>query len=336
MGVSIVQVAQRARVSRMTVTRVMRGDSVREATRKRVLSVMSQLGYVPSLAARAMRSKDSLRSTQASCFALVFGVDTQNADEFFCEVARGVEKRAAEFELCALQVHWLENLESSWGRMQSVFAVDGLCGVILVGQFSVNEVQGISKVQPNIIMVDGPVPGEGLRVGAIESDNIGGCRLALEHLLQQKVRRPVVVTGPKDHYFSKAMMSGVRKYRSKFESVKVIKTDYSSGNAKKVINELLVKKTEFDGVFGNDTVCLGVMRALAEKKIAIPRKVKVIGFDNIPVCEFLKPALTSINIDKQKLGGEAVRMLVDIVRGNDERRDLKTVVNASLIKREST
>ena len=50
----------------------------------------------------------------------------------------------------------------------------------------------------------------------------------------------------------------------------------------------------------------------------------------------MKPALTSINIDKQKLGGEAVRMLVDIVRGNDERRDLKKVVNASLIKREST
>ena len=83
MGVSIVEVAKRAKVSRMTVTRVMRNDSVREVTQKRVLKAMRELGYVPSKAARAMRSSDPLRSSQSSCFALVFGVDTQNADDFF-------------------------------------------------------------------------------------------------------------------------------------------------------------------------------------------------------------------------------------------------------------
>ena len=81
-------------------------------------------------------------------------------------------------------------------------------------------------------------------------------------------------------------MSLVRKYRSIFESVKVIITDYSSSNAKKVINELILKKAGFDGVFDNDTVCLGAMRALEEQKVAIPGKVKVIDFDNIPVCDF--------------------------------------------------
>ena len=95
MGVSIVEVARAADVSRMTVTRVMRGDAVKPATRQRVLDAMFALGYVPSTAARAMRSKDSLRANQARCFAMVFGGDTQKADEFFCEVTRGVEHKAA-------------------------------------------------------------------------------------------------------------------------------------------------------------------------------------------------------------------------------------------------
>ena len=335
MGVSIVQVAQVANVSRMTVTRVMRGDPVRDATRKRVLVAMSELGYVPSTAARAMRSNDALRSTQSSCFALVFGVDTQNADEFFCEVARGVEKKAAEFGLCALQVHWLEDLKSSWPRMQAVLAVNGLCGVILAGQFSAQEVNAVQNAVDNVVIVYRPVP-PGAAAWGIESDNAGGCELALEHLLASGSKKAVMLAGQKDHYFTKAMQKAGRNLRSKFATFKIIHTDFSSENARSAINELLEKGYEFDGVFGNDTTCVGAMRALADRKIKVPQQVRVVGFDNIPVGEFLKPSLTSINIDKQKLGSEAVRMLVELVRGNEDARTLKTVVNANLIKREST
>jgi LacI family transcriptional regulator len=335
MGVSIVEVARRADVSRMTVTRVMRNDPVKEETRKRVLESMHALGYVPSLAARAMRSRDTLRSSQSNCFALVFGVDTQKADEFFCEVTRGVEKQAAEFGLCALQVHWLEDVKDSWLRMQTVLSIDGLCGVIMAGQFHAEEIKSIQKVNPNIVIVDSPVPA-GVKVPGVESDNIGGCRLALKHLLDCKVKNPVILAGPKDHYFSKAMMSALCDYRKQFESVKVFNTDYSMESARKQINQLVNDNIGFDAVFGNDTLCIGAMRALAEHGIQIPQKVRVVGFDDIPTCQFLKPSLTSIHIDKQSLGGEAVKMLVALVRDGKMSANVKLPIKAVLEKREST
>lgn len=335
MGVSIVEVARRADVSRMTVTRVMRNDPVKEETRKRVLESMQELGYVPSSAARAMRSRDTLRSSQSNCFALVFGVDTQKADEFFCEVTRGVEKQAAEFGLCALQVHWLEETRNSWLRMQTVLAIDGLCGVILAGQFQVEEIKSIQKVNPNIVIVDSPVPA-GVKVPGVESDNIGGCRLALRHLLDCDVKNPVILAGPKEHYFSKAMMKALCDVRKQFESVKIYNTDYSMESARKQINRLVNDNIKFDAVFGNDTLCIGAMRALAEHDIPVPYKVKVIGFDDIPACQFLKPSLTSIHIDKQSLGGEAVKMLVALVRDGEMSANVKLPIKAVLEKREST
>lgn len=335
MGVSIVEVAKRADVSRMTVTRVMRNDPVREETRKRVLESMQELGYVPSLAARAMRSRDTLRSSQSTCFALVFGVDTQKADEFFCEVTRGVERQAAEFGLCALQVHWLEDTRNSWLRMQTVLAIDGLCGVILAGQFQAEEIKSIRRVNPNIVIVDSPVPA-GVEVPGVESDNLGGCRLALKHLLECNVKNPVILAGPKEHYFSKAMMSALCDVRKQFESVKVFSTDYSMESARKQVNQLLSGRVKFDAVFGNDTISIGALRALAEHDIPVPDKVKVIGFDDIPACQFLKPSLTSVHIDKQKLGGEAVKMLVALVREGKMSANVKLPIKAELIKREST
>jgi DNA-binding LacI/PurR family transcriptional regulator len=335
MGVSIVEVARKADVSRMTVTRVMRNDPVREETRQRVLDSMHELGYVPSSAARAMRSRDTLRSSQSNCFALVFGVDTQKADEFFCEVTRGVEKQASEFGLCALQVHWLEDVRNSWLRMQTVLSIDGLCGVILAGQFQPEEIKSIQRVNSNIVIVDGPVPA-GVKAGGVESDNIGGCKLAFKHLLQCKVKNPVVLAGPKEHYFSVAMTDALCEFRNIFESVRIYNTDYSMEAGRRQINRLLEDNIGFDAVFGNDTLCIGVMRALAEHDIPIPQEVKVIGFDDIPACQFLRPSLTSIHIDKQKLGGEAVKMLVALVREGKMSGKIKLPIKAVLKKREST
>ncbi len=334
MGASIIDVAVRAKVSRMTVTRVMRGDPVKGKTRGRVLAAMKELSYVPSPAARAMRSRDALRSSQSSCFALVFGADTQNADEFFCEVTRGVEKEAAVHGLSALQVHWLEDSESSWKKMQAVLGIRGLCGVIMAGQFRAADIRSILKVNPNIVIVDSPAP-RGINVHGVESDNSGGCRLALSHLHERGARKPVILAGPPDHYFSRAMLGALNSLRGKFASARVVRTDFSMRSAYSRIGELMDGGNGFDAVFGNDTLCMGAARAISERGIHVPGQVMLAGFDDIPACAYLSPSLTSVRIDKRRLGAESVKTLVCAFRG-ERKGIIRTVVGAQLIEREST
>ena len=335
MSISIVDVAKRADVSRMTVTRVMRNDAVRKKTRNRVLEAMQDLGYVPSRAARAMRNSDLLRSSLSTCFAMVFGVDTQKADAYFAAITRGIERAAAEVGLSALQVHWQEDSAISWLRMQTVLGIDGLCGIIMVGEFSAKEINAIKAVNPNIILVDGPAP-VGLQVSDIESDNFGGSELALKHLLECGVKRPVIITGPKEHYFAKAMMQAAESYRDKFDFMQIINTDYSPEEAKVSINKLVKSNVIFDGLFANDMSCAGAMKALVELNLKIPGDVQVVGFDDIPICEYLTPSLTTISVDKQQLGEESVKSLVAMVRNETKKKTIKVRVKAELCVRKST
>ena len=335
MGISIIDVAELANVSRMTVTRVMRNDSVRKETRQRVLDAMQKLGYVPSRAARAMRSNDPLRSSLSTCFAMVFGLDTQKADAYFAAITRGIEMAAAEVGLSPLQVHWQEDSATSWLRMQTVLSIDGLCGIIMVGEFSAKEINTIKEVNPNIILVDGPAP-MGLQVSDIESDNLGGSELALKHLLKSGVKRLVIITGPKKHYFTKAMIEAAENYRDKFDFMQIINTDYSPEAAKESINKLLKSNIIFDGLFANDMSCVGAIKALREQNIRIPDDIKVIGFDDIPICKYMTPSLTSIAIDKQRLGEESVKGLVTMIRNETKGQTIKVQIKAKLCKREST
>ena len=136
MKVSILDVAKMAGVSRMTVSRVIgESDSVAEETRLKVMGVIRELGYVPSSIARAMRSKDSLLANGSLCIALIFSADTQVASSLFSVVAKAAEKEAAKHGLSVLQSHWQESFEKTWPRLKSLFAISGICGAVLAGQF---------------------------------------------------------------------------------------------------------------------------------------------------------------------------------------------------------
>jgi len=327
---TILEVAQKAGVSGMTVSRVIRGkNSVSQATRKRVLQVMQELNYVPSLAARAMRSKDKLRSTGCLCCALVIGADVQSADSFFCDVVRSAEKEAAAHGLCLLQSHWQDSFEESWPRMQSLFSVGGLCGVVLAGQFSGEEVQAIQKQVGHVMILDGPAPDDTI-VASVEADYANGCRLAIEHLHDRGAKRILVLTGADDHYFSRAMISAAESTGSPFEHVQVVNSDLTSAMGHAIIRNAFQDGLAFDGVFGNDELAIGALRAFSELGISVPQDVKVVGFDDITHSAFTSPPLTTVRIDKTQLGREAIRTLVQIIQGQDDLTQIKKIAKATL------
>ncbi len=336
MPVSISQVAVKAKVSDMTVSRVLTGSgSVSKKTRQRVLKTMASLGYVPSVAARSMRSKDMLRSISSTCFALIFGTDTQNADEFFCGVARGAENEAVNYNLCPLQVHWQDSFDASFPRLQNILSISGMCGAILAGQFSKDDIEKILKHTKNVVVIDSPVDAES-GISSVESENVGGCKLAMNHLAERKCRRVLVITGPKTHYFAQAMVESAKQFSDKFDCIEIAEADYSVQAGRDTIMKLWQSGKSYDGVFSNDTMAVGANYALSKLGLNVPSQVKIIGFDNIVYGECMKPPLSTIDIDKAKLGSEGVKTLVEMIRGNNQPSQIKKIVPAKLIIRQST
>ena len=95
-------------------------------------------------------------------------------------------------------------------------------------------------------------------------------------------------------------------------------------------------KNEFPTAFfaENDIIAQGAMRAFRENGIRVPEDISIVGFDDMPFCELLTPRLTTVNVNKQNIGQEAVALLLRRI-GEDRVAAITTFVKTELVKRDS-
>jgi LacI family transcriptional regulator len=338
-AVSIIDVSKRAGVSPMTVSRVVRSNSnVSDNLKAKVLEAIKELGYVPSISARALRKGSRTLSSMRTCCGLVFGWETQDSASFFSGIAKSAEMEAIDNGLCLLQSHWQNDFEGSLKRLASAFSVPGLCGLILAGQFSVEEVSVITRYCDNIVVIDGPAP-NGSGVACIETDYYEGSSLAINHLSCSGSKRLLVLTGPReDHYFARAVSSAVKRHSELFDVIDIEYIDMLYDSGVEIIREKFSDVYAYDAVFTNDEIGLVVLKTFAEMGIKVPEDVQVMGFDNIPYSQYSSPSLSTIHVDKATLGREAIRTLVSYMDSNDRDNflNVKKIIQTSLVVREST
>jgi len=89
-------------------------------------------------------------------------------------------------------------------------------------------------------------------------------------------------------------------------------------------------------VCANDEMAAGLMRALAELGRHVPNDVSVVGFDDIPLAEFLRPPLTTVRQDFTRIGEELVELLLRQIKDREPLLDYHVTVPTSLVVREST
>ncbi len=84
----------------------------------------------------------------------------------------------------------------------------------------------------------------------------------------------------------------------------------------------------------NDIIAAAAIRAFKEFNIKVPEQVSIIGFDDMPICQFTDPTLTTMYVPKQRLGALAVDRLLDRIKGSNT-ENIKIELAVQLIKRDS-
>lgn len=84
----------------------------------------------------------------------------------------------------------------------------------------------------------------------------------------------------------------------------------------------------------NDIVAAAAIRAFKDYNYKIPDDISVIGFDDMPECQVISPPLSTMNVDKKKLGALAVSRLTEVVR-NIDGAVIKLALSTQLVERES-
>ncbi|MBN1976671.1 MAG: LacI family DNA-binding transcriptional regulator [Anaerolineae bacterium] len=335
---TIADVARVAGVSKATVSRVLAGQIkyVREETRQRVLTAISELEYHPSNAARSLKSKRSFTLGIVGYGLEYFGPS--------CTLS-GVEQEASTLGYTVL-LHLIRqpetnNVDQLLRKMQSRY-VDGV--IWAVPEIGSNHAwlknRTLRLSVPIVFLSMEPHPD----LFVVSVDNYSGGLLATRHLITQGCQNIGLIAGPLDWWEARQRKRG---WQEALESAGLPTRDsfIAEGNwlatsGEYGLTRLLNKHPEIDGMFVcNDRMALGALRAAQRLGRRVPEDLAIVGFDDTPDAAYFYPPLTTVRQDMVELGRRAVRELGKVIaasRGSEPTHPETIILQPELAVRESS
>jgi len=320
-------VARLAGVSHQTVSRVVNGHpSVREATRMRVMRAMQQLDYRPNALARGLATRRSRTIGVLGFDAELYGPSS---------TLLGIQRAAQEQDYAVTVVTLSEkDATGSVERAVGMLAEQSVEGVIVIApsNAAAHAVRDLPRGLPALALEASF--GRDLRVVVI--DQYTGARLATRHLLELGHRTVWHVAGPSDWPEALQRIEG---WRAALDDAGVpappaLSGDWSARSGYDA-GLRLAAMPDVTAVFvANDQMALGVLHALSESGIAVPGRVSVVGFDDMPEAEFFLPALTTVRQDFDEVGRCGLRTMLQMIDGSDVAAE--TRVTPTLVVRASS
>jgi LacI family transcriptional regulator len=307
---TIRDVALRAGVSHQTVSRVINGSpNVAAGTRERVLSTISELGYVPSPMARGLISNRTHS----------IGIVAEDiSDQTFARWVAGAERaaRARGFYLMIGSVE-PEDDEHGYLRLMLERRVEGLLLARPHASLDLQDLDRLTKAGvPIVSMGSSRVPGI-----VVDVDNQQGGYDATRHLLEQGHRAIATVVGPAAWPSSDARHEGYRNALAdagvQYDPTLVEQAvDWGLESGRDAVARLAQRDARFTALFAHsDLIALGAIRELRLAGKAVPHDISVVGFDDLPVAPYMEPPLTTVHQPMEELGALAATLLLDQLAG---------------------
>jgi len=325
-------IAKMAGVSKATVSRVLNeSEAVAEDTRKKILAIIEEVGYLPNYLARSLKVKNTK----------TIGVVVPDiGNPFYFEVIRGIEKLLDKkgFSIMLCNSDYIEKKELRYISLLASKKVDG----IIFAPSSED-----SKSLKNLLSWDIPfvifdLPQINFNNNAVLIDHSLCSYIATNHLIKNGHKRILIIDAYRHmEVYSKFISGYLRALKENniefddalfHESTPDIKGGYN------VIKKVLKNKIGFTGVL---TICdlasVGVYKAAEKFNIKIPEDISVIGNDDIPLARYLCPPLTTIQQPKFLIGYKSAELLINNIQNKSSIiNDFKTIIlNVKLIERDS-
>jgi len=302
-------VAAAARVHPATASRALNPGTrllVSEETARRVTEAAERLGYRPNPVARSLR-------TRRSHTIGVLIPDLNNP--LFPPIVRGLEDRLAEHGYVAL----IGNTDSDLAREQLVFDqmrarhVDGF--VLATATSHSTILDEAAEADLPVVLMNRTA--QGYPFSSVSVDNEQGVRAAVAHLVSLGHTRIGHIAGPQD------TSTGFARLRGFLDSMRahglpVGDADVVYASALSLAEGLRAGRALLEGnpelsaiVAANDMLAVGCYGAFDELGMRCPQDVSIIGFNDMPFIDRLRPPLSTVRFPHYQLGTEAAKLLLE-------------------------
>ncbi len=328
---TIADVARRAGVSKMTVSRVINDSGyISQETRERVEQAIAELGYIPNALARSLRFK------QTRTIALIL---TDITNPYFTTIARGVEDVASEqgFSVIFCNTDESDREEAEYVNVLLQKQVDGL---LLVPTSSTEEaIAPIREQGLPFVLLDRYIPGA--LVDSVRGDSLQGAYRMMQYLLGLGHRRIAVLSGPADVTTSIDRMEGARRalYDAglALDPAQVYYGPFSLEGGYVMATQALAADPRPTAVYAmNNFIAMSTLRAAREIGLRVPEDLSVVTFDDLPAAFVAEPFLTVTEQPAYEMGQQATALLLDRLSNKGSAEPVEIILPTQLIVRKSS
>lgn len=324
--VTINDVARVAEVSVSTVSKVVNGRyGVSPATIARVHQVINELGYETSLVASSMRNSRTN----------IIGILVAEFEPFALELLNGISAtlRGTKYDLMAYAGNLSPEGHIGWERR----SLSRLGGTLIDGAIIVTPTVEIPHSSVPVVAID-PQAGTDMPI-TVDVDNSGGAQKATEHLLDLGHRRIGHIRGREDLKSALLREAGYRQALDNagidFDEQLIQEGDYQHESAVAATERLLDLPQPPTAIFAaNDISALAALSVAADRGLAVPGDLSIVGFDDIPAAAQSIPALSTVRQPLHEMGAHAVRLLLSLLDG--EEASAPQQLPAVLVPRDTT
>ncbi len=323
-------IAKLAKVSPTTVSHVINETRfVMPETKRRVLEVMKKLKYQPNLLAR------SLATGKTHTIGLVIS-DIRNP--FYPELVQGVEELAVKNDYNVFLCNTDYDIEKGLKSISALIKrkIDGI--IVASSQADSSVIEQLIDTKVNFVLVDWCKRNIG--VDSLYFDYKVGIAESISHLVSLGHTNIYFISGPKKLKTAQIRMRNfidtIEKHKGDSLSYKILEGDHKIEGGYKAAQKILRKKILPTAIVcSNDLTAIGAMKALEVGGIKIPDYISIIGLDNIALTEIVSPSLTTIELERYRIGKTAMELLLNRIKERKLPKQI-CIFKTRLIVREST
>jgi LacI family transcriptional regulator len=334
-AVTAQDVAKRAGVSPMTVSRVMNGEkNVRSETRDAVLSAVRELRYAPNMAAKSLASADQMR------FGLIYAnPSAAYLSEFLVGMLDEVGRVGAQLMLLRCEAG---NAHSERAAVRQLLAGQ-TSGLLLTPPMSDSPIvrqEAAAAGVPIVAVATGGFAGD---VSCIRIDDRRAAYDMTRRILELGHRNIGFITGHPNQSSSAERQAGFETALQELAphaKRAVVQGFFSYQSGLLAAEQLLSRKNRPSAIFAsNDDMAAAVVSVAHRRGLDVPRDVTVVGFDDTSIATTIWPELTTVRQPIDEMASAAVHLLLRTIRASRDSRPepAQDIVMAhTLIERQSS
>jgi LacI family transcriptional regulator len=329
--VTIQDVAARAGVSAMTVSRVLNQPArVAPATRERVEQAIRELGFVPNALARGL-----LRGRTHTVALLVSDI----GNPFFTQIVRGAEDVAQRNGYIVILANSDESPEKERQYVQTLLSrqIDGLL-VAPVGNASRPLLDMLIRHHKPFVLIDRTI--DGVQADTVVGDSVGGARMLTEHLIGLGHRRIALINGSAEVSTARerrrGYVEGLRLHGIEAHPELIAEGNFKREGGRRAAKQLLALPPDERPtaiLADNNFHAIGAIEVLRDAGVVVPDDMALVCFDDTELVSAIQPFLTVVSQPARTFGTIGMQFLLERLDGGETQPPRKVVLPPELTVR---